>query len=55
MNNDGTRFIMNTNQRHFSRIKASNIIELDANDTATLTGPDASDFGAWGVHADIHP
>ena len=29
---DGTRFIMNPNQRHFSRIKASDIIEIDAND-----------------------
>ena len=32
VNDDGTRFIMNPNQRHFSLIKASDIIELDAND-----------------------
>ena len=29
---------MNPNQRHFSRIKASDIIELDANEPASSTG-----------------
>ena len=54
VNDDGTRFIMNPNQRHFSRIKASDIIELDANDPASLTGPDAPDVTAWGLHGGIH-
>ena len=39
VNDDGTRFIMNPNQRHFSRIKASDIIELDANEPASSTAP----------------
>ena len=54
VNNDGTRFIMNPNQRHFSLIKASDIIEHDANDPESLTGPDAPDVTAWGLHGGIH-
>ena len=54
VNDDGTRFIMNPNQRHFSLIKASDIIELDANDPESLTGPDAPDVTAWGLHGGIH-
>ena len=54
VNDDGTRFIMNPNQRHFSLIKASDIIELDAKDPASLTGPDAPDVTAWGLHGGIH-
>ena len=54
VNDDGTRFIMNPTQRHFFLMKASFIIGLDANDTASLTGPDAPDVTAWGLHAGIH-
>ena len=39
VNDDGTRFIMNPNQRHFSRIKASDIIEIDANDPVISVWP----------------
>ena len=31
INDDGTRFLMNPNQMHFSRIKASDLIVVDAN------------------------
>ena len=54
MNDEGTRFIMNPNQRHFSRIKASDIIELDVNGSASLSGPDAPDVTAWGLYGGIH-
>ena len=54
VNEEGTRFIMNPNQRHFSRIKASDILELDANDSESLSGPDAPDITAWGLHVGIH-
>jgi ribulose-5-phosphate 4-epimerase/fuculose-1-phosphate aldolase len=54
VNEDGTRFLMNPNQRHFSRIRASELIELDANDPDTLVGPDAPDPTAWGLHSAIH-
>ena len=32
VNDDGTRFLMNPNQVHFSRIKASDLLLIDAND-----------------------
>ncbi|WP_071672429.1 class II aldolase and adducin N-terminal domain-containing protein [Nioella nitratireducens] len=54
VNEDGTRFLMNPNQRHFARIKASDLLLLDANDTATMDQPDAPDPTAWGLHGSIH-
>lgn len=54
INDDGTRFLMNPNQMHFSRIKASDLIEVDANDPETLEGPDAPDPTAWGLHGGLH-
>ncbi|RMD48287.1 MAG: hypothetical protein D6832_04260 [Alphaproteobacteria bacterium] len=54
VNDDGTRFLINPNQRHFARIRASDLIEIDANDPATLDRPDAPDPTAWGLHGAIH-
>lgn len=54
INDDGTQFLMNPNQMHFSRIKASDMITVDANDPETLSGPDAPDPTAWGLHGGIH-
>lgn len=54
VNDDGTQFLMNPNQAHFSRIKASDLLLLDANDPAAQEGPDAPDPTAWGLHASIH-
>ncbi len=36
VNDDGTQFLMNRNQVHFSRITASSLLLLDANTPATL-------------------
>ncbi len=54
INDDGTKFLMNPNQMHFSRIKASDMIVVDANDPETLQGPNAPDPTAWGLHGGIH-
>ncbi len=54
INDDGTRFLMNPNQMHFARIRASDLIVVDANDPSTLTGPNAPDPTAWGLHGGIH-
>ena len=32
VNEDGTQFLMNPNQSHFSRVKASDLILVDANE-----------------------
>ncbi len=54
VNEDGTQFLINPNQRHFSRIKASDLLLLDANDPDVLNTPDAPDPTAWGLHGSIH-
>ncbi len=54
INEDGSRFLMNPNQMHFSRITASSLIELDANDPNTMQRADAPDPTAWGLHGSIH-
>ena len=54
VNDDGTQFLMNRNQVHFSRIKASELLLLDANDPTTLEGPDAPDETAWALHGALH-
>jgi len=54
VNEDGTQFLINPNQRHFSLIKASDILLLDANDPGTMDRPDAPDETAWGLHGAVH-
>ncbi len=54
VNEDGTRFLMNPDQVHFSRIRASDLLLLDANDPDTLSRTDAPDATAWGLHGAIH-
>jgi ribulose-5-phosphate 4-epimerase/fuculose-1-phosphate aldolase len=54
INDDGTQFLINPNQMHFARIRASDLIEVDANDPETLTRPDAPDPTAWGLHGGLH-
>lgn len=54
VNPEGTRFLINPNARHFSRITASGLLELDANDPKTMERPDAPDPTAWGLHGSIH-
>ena len=54
VNEAGTRFLMNPNGRHFARIKASDLLEIDANDPRTMDSPDAPDPTAWGLHGAIH-
>ena len=54
VNPEGTRFLINPNGRHFSRITASSLVEIDANDPATLSRPDAPDPTAWGLHGSVH-
>ncbi len=51
---DGKRFLMNARWRHFSRIKASELLLLDTEDTETMKRPDAPDPSAWCIHGHIH-
>ena len=54
VSDDGTEFLMNPNGMHFSRIRASDLLHLNANDPDTLSGPNAPDATAWGLHGAVH-
>ena len=50
----GRRFLMNPNQWHFARLRARDLLLIDADDPATMERPDAPDPTAWGLHGMIH-
>ena len=54
VNEDGSKFLMNPCHKHFSRIKASDLLLIDANDPSTMDRPDAPDPSAWALHGGIH-
>lgn len=54
VSDDGKRFLMNPRGRHFSRIRASELLLLDADDPETLKGPNAPDPTAWYIHGRLH-
>ena len=54
INGTGTTFLINPNQMHFSRIKASDLLVVDANDPQSMARPEAPDPTAWGLHGGIH-
>jgi ribulose-5-phosphate 4-epimerase/fuculose-1-phosphate aldolase len=54
VSDDGKKFLINPNQRHFARIKASDLLLLDADDPHVLDGPNAPDPTAWGLHGAVH-
>lgn len=48
------QFLMNPNQKHFSLIKASDILVLNINEKKPFELPNAPDPTAWGLHSSIH-
>jgi ribulose-5-phosphate 4-epimerase/fuculose-1-phosphate aldolase len=54
LSDDGSRFLINPNGRHFFRIRASDLLLLDAGDPATMDRPDAPDPTAWAIHGAMH-
>jgi ribulose-5-phosphate 4-epimerase/fuculose-1-phosphate aldolase len=51
---DGKQFLMNPRWKHFSRIRASDLLLLDARDKSTMERPDAPDLTAWSLHGRLH-
>jgi len=51
---DGTKFLLNPHQRHFSQVRASELLLLDSNDPGTMARPNAPDPSAWCIHGRIH-
>ena len=54
VSDDGRRFLLNPVGSHFARIRASELLLLDAGDPSTLQRPDAPDPTAWHLHAELH-
>lgn len=54
VSDDGRQFLINPNGRHFSRIRASELLLLDADDPDVMKRPDAPDPTAWAIHGAIH-
>lgn len=50
----GRYFLINPRGKHFSRIRASDLILLDTEDASALDGPNAPDPTAWFIHSRIH-
>ncbi len=51
---DGSRFLINPRGRHFSRIRASELMVVDARDKGVMERPDAPDPTAFALHGAIH-
>ena len=54
VSDDGKRFLLNPRWRHFSTIRASELLLLDSDDSATMDRPDAPDPSAWCIHGHLH-
>jgi ribulose-5-phosphate 4-epimerase/fuculose-1-phosphate aldolase len=51
---DGKTFLMNPRWRHFSKIKASELLLLNSNDKSTMSAANAPDLTAWSLHGRLH-
>lgn len=51
---DGARFLINPKWRHFSELRASDLLLLDAHDESAMEGADAPDPSAWCIHGAVH-
>ena len=54
VSDDGRRFLINPRWRHFFRIRASDLLLVDASDPGTMERLDAPDPTAWYIHAALH-
>jgi ribulose-5-phosphate 4-epimerase/fuculose-1-phosphate aldolase len=54
VSDDGARFLLNPVGSHFSRIRASELLLLDAGNADAVRGPNAPDPTAWYLHAELH-
>jgi ribulose-5-phosphate 4-epimerase/fuculose-1-phosphate aldolase len=54
VSDDGSQFLMNPVGRHFSRMRASELLLLDANDSEVMSRPDPPDRTAWCIHGAMH-
>ena len=51
---DGSQFLINPFGRHFSTLRASELLLLDAHDETTMDKPGRPDPTAWAIHGAMH-
>lgn len=54
ISDDGRQFLLNPRWQHFSTIKASDLLLLNADDAAVMHGDNPPDASAWCIHGAIH-
>ncbi|MDH3716088.1 MAG: class II aldolase/adducin family protein [Gammaproteobacteria bacterium] len=54
VSDDGGQFLMNPAGRHFSRMRASELLLLDADDRDVMNRPNPPDRTAWCIHGAMH-
>ena len=54
VNDNGKQFLLNPNLRHFSLMRASDLVLINADERAITDSPSVSDPTAWGLHGSIH-
>ena len=54
VSDDGKQFLMNPFGRHFSNMRASDLILLNANDDQTMARAHRPDPTAWAIHGAMH-
>jgi ribulose-5-phosphate 4-epimerase/fuculose-1-phosphate aldolase len=51
---DGKTFLLNPRWKHFSLVKASDLLTLHADDTSVMKSENAPDPSAWCIHGAVH-
>jgi ribulose-5-phosphate 4-epimerase/fuculose-1-phosphate aldolase len=51
---DGRRILINPRWRHFTNIRASDLLLLDIDDETVMSRPEAPDPSAWCIHSHLH-
>lgn len=54
VSDDGRQFLVNPRWKHFSMVRASDLLLVDADDPETMNRPDAPDPSAWTIHSALH-
>ncbi len=54
VSDDGKKFLLNPRWKHFSHIRASDLLLVDVDDKETMNRPDAPDPSAWCIHGAVH-
>ena len=54
LDGSGRRFLLNPVGRHFSTLRAGELLQIDVDDPSTYEGAHAPDPTAWHLHAQLH-